>query len=551
MATKTPDPNFSRDPLAEYIVKRYATMKGSRVNWESLWEQISRYIVPNKDDIWDNATPGEDKTEHLYDSSAKRYCNELSNALHSMLTNPTTRWFELSTGIRDIDTLSSVRKWNQEIVSIMLRVLGNSNFQEEILEVYQDLGSFGTAPFRIEEDPIDVIRCQARPIYKCYIDENARGKIDFIIRKYKFSVRAIVQQFGGEVLNREMADKLKNDPSFEYEILHAVGPIEDLAVAEILPKGLKHPYFSAHVLTNFPRLLNDPRKGFHEFPYAVPRWSKLAGEIYGRSPGMDVLPDIRTINAMKKVILQGAQLAIAPPLQIADNSMLRPLKFKPFGINYRRPGSDKIEPIATGARPDLGYELLDKIGMAIHDGYYINALKTVQQDRMTATEVIQRRDEQLRALGGILGRLQNELLSPVINRVFGICFRAGMFPPTPKEIEAAGGAVLIKYTSTLARAQITGEQEGFQRALSQVLPIVQSQPDIMDNIDGDAILRLSFDAFGVDERYLKSEDAVAEIRQQKAEQMAQQQDAQMAAEQTQAASNIAPLVTAVNKGQQM
>jgi hypothetical protein len=170
---------------------------------------------------------------------------------------------------------------------------------------------------------------------------------------------------------------------------------------------------------------------------------------------------------------------------------------------------------------------------------------------MTATEVIQRRDEQLRALGGILGRLQNELLSPVINRVFGICFRAGMFPPTPKEIEAAGGAVLIKYTSTLARAQITGEQEGFQRALSQVLPIVQSQPDIMDNIDGDAILRLSFDAFGVDERYLKSEDAVAEIRQQKAEQMAQQQDAQMAAEQTQAASNIAPLVTAVNKGQQM
>ena len=84
-----------------------------------------------------------------------------------------------------------------------------------------------------------------------------------------------------------------------------------------------------------------------------------------------------------------------------------------------------------------------------------------------------------------------------------------------------------------------------------MLPIVQSQPDIMDNIDGDAILRLSFDAFGVDERYLKSEDAVAEIRQQKAEQMAQQQDAQMAAEQTQAASNIAPLVTAVNKGQQM
>jgi hypothetical protein len=529
------------DPIGQWVSKRYGELQGNRVNWESHWQDVSRYVAPNKDDIWDNQTKGEHKTDHLFDSSAKRYANELSNALHSMLTNPTTRWFELTTGNRELDALKPVRVWLQESVQTMIRILNNSNFQEEILETYHSLSSFGTAPLRIEEDELQYIRFYSRPIYKCYISQNSRKKIDFLIRKYKFTVRQIAQEFGVESLDRHMSEQLRDKPNTEYEILHAVGPRSDLIISGLDSGENPLPYFSLHVLAERKKLLNDPMAGFHEFPYACPRWMKLPGETYGRSPAMDVLPDIKTINAMKKVILQGAQLVVAPPLQMVDNSLIRPIKFRPFGINYRRPGSEPIEPIVTGANPAIGQELLEEIKMSINEGFFIHQLRMAQADRMTATEVIQRRDEQLRSLGGILGRLQNELLAPIINRTFNILLRAGALPPLPEEL-AEAGTIDVRYTSMLAKAQIQGDAENVQRAISVALPLMESQPEIMDNLDGDKMLRISFDTFGVDERFLRSEEEVEEMRDARAEQVAEQQEFQQQGAEAQMAGNVAPLM---------
>ena len=540
--------NVGLDPIGEYVEKRFAELQGNRTNWESLWDEVARYIIPNKNDIWDNQTKGERKTDHLYDSTAKRNNNELASALHSMLTNPTTKWFELTTGVRELDSDRDVRIWLQAVVEIMHKTLNNSNFHEEVLETYQELGSFGTGPIRVEDDPIEVLRFYARPIYKCFIAENARKQIDVVIRKYKFSIRQIFQKFGDAAFTKEMHDQLRDAPTTEHEILHAVGPRIDLMHAGLLQgkqmRKADFPYYSLEVLRSSRRVLNDPRMGFHEFPYAVPRWTKTAGETYGRSPGMDVLPDIKTINAMKKVILQGAQVAIAPPLQLEDNSNLRPIKFRPFGVNYRRPGSAPIEPIMTGANPGIGFDLLANIGESINQGFLIHQLRMAQQDRMTATEVVQRRDEQLRGLGGILGRLQNELLSPLINRSFGIMSRAGIFPQIPT-IMANLPKMEIKYTSMLAKAQITGEAEAVQRALGQVMPILESQPEVMDNIDGDQLLRINFDVFGVDERFLRSKDDVQQIRDSRAEQMQAQEQQQAGAAESEQMRNVAPLMKAM------
>jgi len=533
------------NPIGEYITKRFAEMQGNRVNWESHWEEIARYIVPNKDDIWGNQTKGERKTDHLFDSTAKRYSNELASALHSMLTNPTTQWFELSTGNREIDGDREVKIWMQETVEIMLQVLNNSNFQEQILEVYHELATFGTAPLRIEEDPEDFIRFYSRPIYKCFISQNNRMVIDTLIRKYKFTVRQLLQEFGPEALTREMHQQLKEKPNTEYEILHAVGPRSDLLIAGLDAEG-PLPFYSLHILASNKKLLNPVEAGFNEFPYACPRWMKIAGETYGRSPGMDVLPDIKTINAMKKVILQGAQIVVAPPLQAVDNSLIRPVKFRPFGMNYRRPGSEPIQPIVTGANPQIGMEVMEAIRQDINECFFIHQLRMVQADRMTATEVVQRRDEQLRGLGGILGRLQNELLAPIINRAFGIMLRQNLFSEMP-EILASINKMEIEYTSMLARAQVQGDAESVQRALSQVLPIMESQPEIMDNIDGDAMLRISFDKFGVDERFLKAEEDVESVREERAAAMQEQEQSAMMQQQGQAAGSVAPLLKAVKE----
>src|SRR3546814_4077959 len=80
-------------------------------------------------------------------------------------------------------------------------------------------------------------------------------------------------------------------------------------------------------------------------PYMVPRWSKDAGEIYGRSPGWNALPDQKMLNEMSRTVLKAAQKAVDPPLMVADDGVLMPLRTHPGGINVVRAGALSNDPL--------------------------------------------------------------------------------------------------------------------------------------------------------------------------------------------------------------
>ncbi len=519
---------------ASKIKKRYESLKSARVNWDYHWDEVAKYVVPRKDNVYGQATIGEKRANRLFDSEAIRAVDSLSSALHSMMTNPSTVWFGLTTGDKELDRKPNVYKWLHQSTVKMINVLNSSNFQTEILEDYQDLASIGTSCLRMEEDDEDVIRFYSQPVYNVMIDENSKGVIDVVSREYEFDARQIMQEFG-DAVDEDLKRELTEDPTKKFKIIHEVAPRADFEAAGEIG-ALAMPWRSTHVLKDKDITLRE--SGFEEFPYAVARWSKTNQEKYGRSPAMKVLADIKMANMMMKVTIQGSQLAIAPPLQVPSNGFVAPLKFTPFGTNYKRPNmKDKVEPLFPAGNPGIGLEFVQFVHGSIREAFYLDKLKIELGDRATTMEVMQRRDEHLRSMGPVLGRIDKEKLRPIIDRTFGVMERRDLFDPMPEEMSGIT-KLNVQYKSTIAQAQLITLADNIGRALNASAFVLQTDPTVMDNIDGDALLRHNLEVYSVDPMIMRDPKEVKNIRADRANQQQAAIDRERAKSGSETISNL-------------
>jgi hypothetical protein len=128
---------------------------------------------------------------------------------------------------------------------------------------------------------------------------------------------------------------------------------------------------------------------------------------------------------------------------------------------------------------------------------------------MTATEVLQRRDEQLRLMGPMVARLQTELLGPLIERSFAIMWRNGLLPAPPPSI--SGAPWKVEYLSPLALAQRASDAEATMRTLQAVAGLMQIDPKAANRVDTDAALRHLADRYGAPAPILRSKDDAAAL----------------------------------------
>lgn len=510
------------DKNGELVARKHAAMKGARVNWDSHWDEVAEYYIPRKDDIYGTATSGEKKHNKLFTSVTVQANEKLSTLLHGSLTNPADVWFGLKTGIKELDQLDEVKRWLQDSVNKMLVVFNRSNFNTQVHQLYLDLGSFGTGYLRVLDDDDSVVRFESRPIYEAYLEENFKGIVDTVSYEYEMTLRQIVQEFGEEVLDKDssLRSMFEQDPMKKMIMIHLVEPRDEFRPEKINVTNL--PWRSTQVIQELQVTVSE--SGFHENPNITPRWTKISGEKYGRSPAMKSLSDGKMLNAMQKVNIQGAQKVVDPPLQAPDDGFLLPIRTNPGGINYYRAGSrDRLEPLNTGSRPDLGEAVMATVEERIKQAFFIDEAQVPLGDRATATEVIQRRDEQLRKFGPVLGRLNDEFLRPLIDRVFGIMMRKNMFSPAPGVLQDVD--LQVEFVSQIAKAQKTANLDDLTRTFTLVAPLVETKPSIVDNFDQDFILRDVTDKLGLPVDYLLDQTEVGQLRLQRA-QLAQQQQQQ-------------------------
>ena len=514
----------------EKAIRMYQELKSSRTNWDTLWEDVLTFVLPKKDDVWRARSAGEEKGERVFDSSPIHFNKLLASALHSMLTNPSLQWFGLATGDPLLDKRLPITGYLQKLVRQIHEILNNTNFQTEIHETYLDLGSIGTNVLFMHEDDETIIRFKSSPIYAHQVKENNKGVIDTLFSERDMTSRQIIQEYGTEALPVDNRHEILKDPEKKFKVIHMILPNED-ANPNKKTKGAR-PYTSLHILEEFKHYLKTD--GFHEFPASVPRWSKLTGEKYGRSPGMESIRDIRMLNAMMKVTIRAAQKAVDPPLMVPDESIFGPPNTTPNGVNYYRAGTqDRIFPLDTGARPDIGIDMVNSVREQIKQAFFIDQLQLREGPQMTATEVQARTEQDLRLLGPILGRLHNELLQPMITRIMGIIKRKGLLPEgMPEELKDA--PLQVFYTSQIAKAQKIAEAQNLDRVLLQLTPMLQADPSALDVFNTEEVVRFSADSHGLPTEMLNSREEVKEIREQRAQQQQQliEQEQQQQAAQT-------------------
>ena len=508
-----------------HLVKRKGKLKAQRGTWESNWQELTNLVLPNEADFNTERSRGGKRTTHVYDSTGIHANEMLAAGLHGMLTNPASNWFSLR--IKDdqnnLADSSEAKQWLEDTTNVILSEIAAPSvaFSSHIHEYYLSLCSIGTACIFIG-DPVnrEGVSFRAIHIEEIFIAENADGIIDTVFRTFEMTVRQIVQKWGEKSLSPRIAKMYeKKDYDKQVQLLHCVYPREDMDKGKKAATML--PVASVYIDEKDKHVLAEG--GFDEMPYMVSRWSKAVGEVFGRSPAMTALPDIKMLQEIMKTTIKAAQKVVDPPLLVPDDGVLGPVRTIPGGLNYYRASSGaRIEPLQTGANIGLSYEMMNDLRERIRTMFFLDQLQFQGAPRMTATEVVERTERTLRLLGPTLGRLQSEFLGPMIERIYGVLSRAERLPEPPESI--AEQELKIEYVSPLARAQRQSETQGIMRTLEFIGPIAGMDPQAAQVVKGADTVRHIAELNGVPPMLLKSdEELLAEAKAQQEAQAAQQQ----------------------------
>ena len=312
-----------QEDLVKYLAHRFNSLQTRRVNYEPQWKDINKYIVPERGkNFGGQQMEGRDFSPQIFDSTAIKACEDLASGLQSMLTSPSARWFNLSPGDAEILNKSvAAREWIQYVENLMYFVFQSPSmkFYSNAHQCYLDLAGFGTAVMLIEADTKKrKIKYKAIQLDECFIDENEDGEVDTLFRRFYYSPRQMLNEFGATMspeLKKEIEEAADKTPLNTYEIIHAVYPRITRNEQSLLPINM--PFASVYYSAKHKQILSE--SGYKEFPYVVPRWYTRSGEVYGTSPGMICIADVRMLNQMSRTTIKGARRKVEPAYQLPDD----------------------------------------------------------------------------------------------------------------------------------------------------------------------------------------------------------------------------------------
>lgn len=518
------------------LVKRSDTLFNSteRVNAKKIWEEISVFILNNQSGIFNGETTGgQVKTNRVFDSTAIQSNHDLASSIHSTLTNPATKWSKIRFTSEALNNHPEAVAWLQAANKKIHDHLNESNFDTEISKNYKKFCSLGNMALlqdtEISDDGFDKFKFKALHLAELAFSENANGRIDTVFREFKMTARQIVEQFPS--VNKEFIEKAEKDPDCEMTILHAIFPREKKKVKlnkEGLAIGKHRPFASLYILKE--GSVNDENhileeSGYYEFPIHVVRWETIPGEVYGRGPGHIALPDVKSLNKVKELGLQAMAKAVNPPTMAEQKAIIGQLDLRPNKLTIVR-NIDKVKEWRTEARFDITNFAVDDFRESIRHIFFLDKLALpprTETGEMTALEVQRRTEEMQRVIGPTLGRLNAELLIPLITRTFKMLLRAEKLPPMPSILEQEGVDIDIVFVNQLARSQQIEEVTAIQSWVQDMLVIAQAKPEILDNLNVDAAAKHIGKVRGVPEHVISNDGEVKQVRQQRAEQQQQQQ----------------------------
>lgn len=534
------------DPKVDSLIREFEAAATDRGNWESHWEEVAQLVMPSYSGSFTSSgeaqSPGSKRTHHLYDSTAPIALPRFAAVMESMLTPRGTKWHGLEPEDPALMKDRATRVWMEEVNDLLFRYRysPSANFAGQNHQIYLGLGAFGTGALFIDENSQQPgLRYRAIHLGEIFFFENHQGVIDKAKRRFMLSPRQCAQWFGEDVLPPEIKKDLgmPAQDAQTVKILHCVQPREDRDPGRLDYRGKA---FASYYIATGPKVMLR-ESGYNTFPYAIGRHTLYPGEIYGRSPAMEALPAIKTINREKKDMLRQGQRVLDPVLLAFDDGIVDGFSLKSGAVNaggVNRDGRPLVHALPTGNLA-AGDKMMDMERAHIQDAF-LTTLFQILTDRpqATATEVIELVREKGVLLSPTMGRQQSEYLGPCVDRELDVLAQQRLLPPMPPALREAGGRYKTRYDSPLSRAQRAEEASGFLRMLELSLKVaVEAQrPDALDWADFDTAMPAMADIHAVPVKWRNTADKIAKIRDGRA-QMQEQQDA----------INAAPAVSALLK----
>lgn len=507
------------DSRADDIIRRQEAMASSRTIFEQHWREIAERILPRSDHFRVNRNPGDKHTDKVFDSTANLALERFAAAMESMLTPRTQKWHRLKCLDEDLNEDPEVRVYLDAVTDLLfnVRYSPRANFASQAYETYMSLGAFGTGGLFIDDAIGKGIRYRSVHLSEMFVAENHQGVIDTVHRRFMMTARQAAQRFGESVLSPTIKASLEKDAERTFEFIHSVGPNQDMQSDKKNYKGM--PIYSCYVSIDGKSIVSEG--GYRSMPYAIGRYVTGPKEIYGRSPAMTVLPDVKMLNEMSKTVIRAAQKIVDPPLLLQEDGALGAFDLRPGALNFGgvdQQGQQVVHPLQTGGRVDIGMEMMDGRRKVINDAFLVTLFQIlVDSPQMTATEAMLRAQEKGALLAPSMGRQQSELLGPLIERELDILAHAGALPPMPQALIDAGGVIEVEYVSPLNRAQRAEEGIAIMRTLEAVTPLSQVDPSVLDVFDPEAIARELADINGVPAKVMRTPDQIAAMKQQQAQ----------------------------------
>jgi hypothetical protein len=538
--------------LHRHVNERLLGLRVNRYSWWVHARELADFLLPRRYK-WlitpNQMTRGSPINQHILDSTGTLAARNLASGMMSGISSPTRPWFRLRIGRIDSTQTSPTSLWLSECERLMMLVFQESNFYNSIAIVYFDLVIFGTAVMLIYEDFDNVIHCFNPCFGEYYIDNDGKMQPRIFYREFTLTTAQVVDQFGRENVSPQVGmlyDEGKAGLTRELIVAHAIEPNEQPEKYGVPPHfkyrevywewgGSASPQGGISYAPGFLR-----KKGFMEAPHIAVRWDLVSNDAYGRSPGMDALPDVKQLQQQVRRKAQGIDKSINPPM-VADIQLKnQPASLLPGGVTYvsgvMQSSNSAFSPAYGNWRPDIHAisEDLNEVRDRIRRVFYNDLFQVISQfqtrSNVSATEIDARRSEALVMLGPVLERIEYELLSPIIDRTFSVMSRSGILPPAPPEV--AGQNIDIEYISMLATAQMASATSGIERTLQIAGGLVGVDPSVMDNIDIDFAIEKYSTLMNNDPRLIRTPQQLAQMRKQRQEQ-AQAQQAAQAADQAQ------------------
>jgi len=534
--------------------KRYSALVQERTSWEAHWRELSDNILPRRgrflgatgSSVGAGSVPasssprvsrqnrGDKRNQKIINGTATTSARTLRDGMLSGLISPARPWLMLSAEDDAINEIGAVKQYLQQVERLLYAIFRRSGFYGQCSQMLEELCVFGTGPMSQVEDFDNVCRFQAFTAGEFCVANGPTGLVETFYRDVQMTCEEVVGSFvfgqdwsgAGDWSRvsqtvRNMWDQGNYDAWIP--IRHAVQCWhgDKKATAGRKYAGV---YWEpgADDINKFLEF-----RGFEEFPVHCPRWHVLAGDVYGRSPGMDALGDVKQLQLTEKRKAQQLDFATAAPKLMPSNlnKQLPPLvpgQIYPIDPSSQAKAQNLYDQQIRFAEVSAEIQAIEQ---RIQHTFFVDLFLMISgmdsQQPITAREVEERHEEKLLMLGPVLQQLEYEFLNPLIDRTWAMCERAGILPTPPDELR--GKELKVEYISILAQAQkrvSLGPLNAYLAAAAQVASI---EPAARYKLDGIQWMDEYGAKLGVPQTVIREDDAVAALQQQDAQQAAMQQ----------------------------